>query len=306
MATPYNPDYQPYPSQGQTTYPQVAYGYPPQDQGASAQYPPLHTVQGYPPQPQTDPTTQGPPTAYVYQPDQPAYNYQPQLTNATVVVAAQPVTATTTSVSPPEENHSRIAISALVFSLCTLFTSGALIICLSLSIPALVLAIVALGTRGNSQKTNAGISIGLNVAVVVCTVVLLVAVVTPVAVIASRFCSSYYSDTYRTYCVPRSYYTTGSCTYYDLLYDGYCSPTSSDRCPNFYSFAYSSYCSGSGYSSCSYSPSVNCPSSEYRSCSSFYDYTYSTRCLPSSYTTRSSIPCRFYASYSSGGGYCPT
>ena len=190
MASPYNPGYQPFPPQGQAAYPpQVAYGYPPQDQGASAQYPPPPKVQGYPPQnyppqPQTDPTTQGPSPAYVYQPDQPAYNYQPQLANATVVVAAQPVTATTTSVSPPEENHFGIAICALVFSLCTLFTSGAFFFCLSFSIPALVLAIVALATRGNSQKTNAGISIGLNVAVVVCTAVFLVAVVTPAAVIS--------------------------------------------------------------------------------------------------------------------------
>ena len=314
MATPNNPRYPYQPLKEQADYPPpVDYGYPPQNQGASAQYPPPPTVQGYPPQPQTDPTTQGPPPAYVYQPDQPAYNYQPQLANATVVVAAQPVTATTTSVSPPEENHSGIAICALVFSLCTLFTCGASVICLSLSIPALILAIVALGTRGNSQKSNAGISIGLNVAVVVCSVFVIVAVATPAAVIATsaartRFCSSYYSDTYRTYCAPRSYDTTGSCAYYDLLYDGHCSPTTSDRCPDFYSSTYGSYCSGSGYSSCSYSPHVGgyCPSYQSRSCSSFYDYTYSTRCLPSSYSTRSSTPCRFYASYSTGHGYCPT
>ena len=140
MATPYNPSYpyQPFQPQGQAAYP------PPVDYGTiDKQY-------------------------------QPAYNYQPQSGNATVVVAAQPVTATTTVVSPPEENHSGIAICALVFSLCTLFTSGALIICLSLFIPALFLAIVALSTRGRSQKGNAGISIGLNVAVVVLTVVLLV------------------------------------------------------------------------------------------------------------------------------------
>ena len=318
MATPNNPRYPYQPLQEQADYPPpVDYGYPPQNQGASAQYLPPPTVQGYPPQPQTDPTTLGAPPAYVYQPDQPAYNYQPQLANATVVVAAQPATTTTTSVSPPEENHSGIAICALVFSLCTLFTCGASVICLSLSIPALILAIVALGTRGNSQKTNAGISIGLNVGVVVCSVFVIVAVATPAAVIATsaasaartRFCSSYYSDTYHTYCVPRSYDTTGSCTYYDFLYNGYCSPASSDRCPNFYSYSYRSSCSnGSGHSTCSYSTRVGgyCPSSQSRSCNSFYDNTYSTYCAPSSYSTRSSTPCRFYALYSSGSGYCPT
>ena len=197
MATPYNPSYsyQPFQPQGQAAYP------PPVDYGT---------------------IDRGPPPAYVYQPDQPAYNYQPQLANATVVVAAQPVTATTTSVSPPEENHSGIAICALVFSLCTLFTCGASVICLSLSIPALILAIVALGTRGRSQKNNAGISIGLDVAVVVCTMFLLL-VVTPVAVTtaSTRYCSAYYSSTYHTRCVPYRYSTRGSCTYYDLYYDSY-------------------------------------------------------------------------------------
>ena len=239
MATPYNPSYpyQRFQPQGQAAYPPpVDYGNPPQNQGASAQYPPPPKAQGYPPQPQTDPTTQGLPPAYVYQPDQPAYNYQPQLTNATVVVAAQPVTTTTAGVSPPEENHSGIAICALVFSFCTLFTCGAFLICLSLSIPALILAIVALGTRGNSQKSNAGVSIGLNVAVVVLTVVLLVAIVTPAAVTTTsaasasrtRYCSAYYSYTYTTYCVPYNYTTHGSCTYYVSVYyyiDGGVCPT---------------------------------------------------------------------------------
>ena len=295
-----------------------------------------YPLQGYPPQPLADlppayPTTQEPPPAYVYKPDQPAYNYQPQLANATVVVAAQPVTATTTRVSPPEENHSGIAICALVFSLCTLFTCGSLIICLSLSIPALILAIVALATRGNSQKSNAGISIGLNVAVVVCSVVLLVAVVTPAAVTATsaasvasaasthvpsgpsssyyartRSCSSYYSDTYRTYCVPRSYYTTGSCTYYDSGYSGHCPSTTSYRCPNFYYTRYGAYCRGSGYYICYYSPSSSCPSSLSRYCSSYYSSSYSTRCVANTSPTRSSTPCSYSVSYFSGSGYCPT
>ena len=125
---------------------------------------------------------QGPPPAYGYKPDQPAYGYQPQLANTTIVVAAQPAvpptTATTTHMSPPEENHFGIAICALVFSLFTLFTCGAYLI----SIPALILSIIALNSRVRSQKNKVGISIGLNVAVVVCTVVFLVVAITLVAV----------------------------------------------------------------------------------------------------------------------------
>ena len=321
MARPYNPTQQSYQLPGQVVYPpQVAYGYPsPQDQSASAQCPPP-TVQGYPPQgypPQTHdlppayPTLeQGSPPAYVYKPDQTAYGYQPQLADTTVVVAAQPVTATTTRVSPPEENHSGVAICALVFSIFTLITCGASLICLSFSIPALVLSIIALNTRGRSQKSNAGISIGLNVAVVVCTTVLLVAVITPAAVSAgTRYCSPYYSSTYRTYCVPYSYSTQGSCSYYDFSNSfsssGYCPSSSTYHCPSFYSFQYNTYCSASGYTSCSYSSTTYCPFL-YRECPSYYSSTYSTRCVAYSLYTRSSTPCSYYASYTDRSNYCPT
>ena len=191
MASPYNPTQQPHQPPGQAVYSyhlQVAYGYPPpQGLSTSAPYPPP-TVQGYPPQgypPQTHhltpayPTLEhGPPPAYGFE----GYGYQPQLANTTAVVAAQPVTAITTRVSPPEENPSGVAICALLFSLVTLITCGASVICLSLSIPALILSIVALNTRGRSQKRNASISFGLNVAVVVCTVLFLVAVATSIHV----------------------------------------------------------------------------------------------------------------------------
>ena len=296
MATPYNPTQQPYQPPGQEAYPpQVAYGYPPpQDQSASAPYPPL-TVQGYPPQgypPQTHglppayPTLeQGPPPAYVYKPDQPAYGYQPQLANTTVVVAAQPTTATTIPVSPPEENHSGVAICALVFSLFTLITCGGSVICLTLSLPALILSIVALSSRGRSQKNNAGISIGLNVAVVVCTVVLLVAVITPIAVSASSS-------------------TRSSCSY--SSYSGYCPSSSTYRCPSFYSSTYNAFCRSYGYStSCSYYSDSSCPSFASRECPSYYSSTYSTRCVAYSSNTRSSTPCSYYASYTNTG-YCPT
>ena len=132
MATPYRPNQQPLLLPEQAAYPhQLSHGYTPQNQAASAPYPPS-TVQGYPP-PQThdlpppySPPEQGLSPAYGYKPDHPAYGYQPQLANTTVVVAAQPVTATTTTrVSPPEENHSGVAICALVFSIFTLITCGA-------------------------------------------------------------------------------------------------------------------------------------------------------------------------------------
>ena len=318
MATPYNPTQQRLLLPGQAAYPpQVAHGYqPPQDQSASsAPYPPP-TVQGYPPQgypPQThdlpppySTLEQGLPPA-----NQPGHSYQPQLANTSFVVAAQPVTATTTTrVYPPEENHYGVAVCALVFSILTLMACGASVICLSFSIPALILSIIALNTRGRSQKSNAGISIGLNVAVVVCTVVLLVAVVTPAAVSAgTRYCPSYYSSTYRTYCVPYSYSMQGSCSYYDFSYsfssNGYCPSSSTYRCPDFYSSTYNTYCRAFGYSTCSYYSFSSCPSSAYRECPSFYSSTYSTRCVAYSFNTRSSTPCSYYASYTNTG-YCPT
>ena len=328
METPYNATQQPYQPPGQAAYPpQVAYGYqPPQDQSASsAQYPPP-TVQGYPPQgypPQTHdfppayPTLeQGPPPAHGYKPDQPAYGYEPQLANTTAVVAAQPVTATTTPVSPPEEDHSIVAVCALVFSVVTLMTCGVFVICLALSIPALILSIVAVCSRGQSQKKKAGISIGLNVATVVCTAVLMVYLVT-VPIISNSigpistndtgyvYCPSYYSSTYNTYCKPYSYSTQGSCNYYESSYNGYCPSSSTYRCPNYYSSTYNTYCSASGYSSCTYFPSSSCPSSAYRECPSYYSSTYSTRCVAYSSNTRSSTPCSYYASYTNTG-YCPT
>ena len=204
----YPPQGQPYPPQGQP--------YPPQGQP----YPP----QGQPYPPQGQPY---PPPFYDYKAGQPGYDYQPQpatSTNTTTVVALQPKTTTTAYVSPPAEDSSGIAICALVFSIFTLLCCGLSLICLAFSIPALILAIVALGSSGSAQKKNAGISIGLNVAVVICTVLFL-AIVIPVNVVnaassttsyslyARKHCSGGYSFAYDTYCF--SYYvcSTCSCTY---------------------------------------------------------------------------------------------
>ena len=170
--------------------------YPPQGQA----YPPPDKA--YPPQGQAYP-----PPSYDYKAGQPGYDYQPQptatTTNTTVVVAAQPTAATTTYVSPPAEDHSGMAICALIFSIFTLLCCGSSLFCLTCIIPALILAIVALMTKGPSQKNNAGISIGLNVAVVVCSMLFLVIFI-PAYVVSAANAASAASSTFR-YC---SYYRT--------------------------------------------------------------------------------------------------
>ena len=230
-----NPNQQLYQQQEQVAYPpEVVNGYPaPVDHGASTQHPPP-AAEGYPlescpPEPQADlppayaTHKQEPPPAYDSEADQFAYNFQPQpaANSATIVHVVESLpTAIASPVSSRREDHSRTAACALVFSLCTLIVCGGSVICLCLSIPALILSIKALTCRGREQKNSARTSICINVIVVVCTVVVLVAVVTPVAVSTNagttsdgtsgagnsyssrtRYCPSYYSSTYRTYCV---------------------------------------------------------------------------------------------------------
>ena len=168
------------------------------------------------------------PTRFPAQAKPPAYDYggdgyQTPVagTSATVVVAGQPTSVTATYQSPPEEDHSGMAVSALVFSIITLVCCGTSLVCLTCTIPALVLAIVALGARGSAQKTNAGISIGLNVVVVACTVLFLVIVIPIYVVGASRTCPSYYDTQYSTHCVPYSY-NSRPCSYYYTDSSGYC------------------------------------------------------------------------------------
>ena len=115
-----------------------------------------------------------------------------------------------------------MAVSALVFSIITLVCCGTSLVCLTCTIPALVLAIVALGARGSAQKTNAGISIGLNVVVVACTVLFLVILIPIYVVGASRTCPPYYADSYSTHCVAHNYHSY-SCSYYYYTDDyGFC------------------------------------------------------------------------------------
>ena len=126
-----------------------------------------------------------------------------------VVVSAQPTPVATTFWQ--EQEYSEMAACAFVFSLITLICCGASLLCLTCSVPALILAIMAMGTTGSSQKNNAIISIALNVGAVVGTVLVLVILIPTVVVAGS--CSSYYSYTHHSHCFPYSY---GSyyCTYY--------------------------------------------------------------------------------------------
>ena len=99
----------------------------------------------------------------------PRHNYQPQpVTSASVaaVATAQPTVAITTSVPPPEKDNSSLATGALVLSIVTMITCGLHVIYLPCTVPGLILAIVAMQSRGSSQKMNAGLSIGLNISVV--------------------------------------------------------------------------------------------------------------------------------------------
>ena len=217
MAAPY-PDQQAFPPpQPYQKYPEGGY------QPAPAQFP---SQQAAPLPPQNQP----PPYAYGGQ--QPQQGYQPMpapapvtSSNTTVVVASQPAPVTAIYQSPPEEDHSGMAVCAIVFSIITLLCCGFSLFFLMCSIPALILAIVALGTRGSAQKSNAGISIGLNVVVVVCTVVSLVIIIpvyfVGISRVPTRTCSSYYASYYNTYCVPYSY-TSSYCNYSPSPLSGYC------------------------------------------------------------------------------------
>ena len=210
MATPYPSHAFPPPQPTQQLYPEGGY------QPAPGQFP-SQPGGAFPPQ--------GKPPAYVDYGGPPGH--QPLLapppvtaTSTTVVVGSQPTSVTAAYQPPPEEDHSGIATCALVFSIITLLCCGTFLLCLTCSIPALILAIVSLGARGSAQKSNAGISIALNVVVVVCSVLFLVIVI-PTSVLRANVCSAYYSSSYSTYCVPYSYSST-YCSYYHNSYRGYC------------------------------------------------------------------------------------
>ena len=143
----------------------------------------------------------------------PSYDSQPQPStsaNTTIVVTSQPATLTTASMPPPK-NQQSVAICALIFSIITLICCGPYLICLTCSIPALILAIMAMTSTGTKQTNNAAISITLNVVVTVCSVVSVIAftllpfvLVTPAAATSSSY--SYYSYS-SSYCYYSSSYS---------------------------------------------------------------------------------------------------
>ncbi len=114
---------------------------------------------------------------------------------------------------PPPKDNTNVAICALIFSIITLICCGPYLICLTCSIPALILAIMAMTSNGTKQTNNAGISITLNVVVIVCSVVtviftsfLPIFLVVPVAAVSSSSSSyrassnyCYYSSSYSRY-----------------------------------------------------------------------------------------------------------
>lgn len=226
MAASYNPNRQPYQPQGQADHSpeyHAGNGYLPQDQGTSVEHPsppvedyPLH---GHPPRAQAEPPpsypalAQGPPPAYNSKADQIAYNFKPQSGSTAVVVAAHPTTVTATVVSQPSEDYSRKAVCSLVFSICTLITCGVSLVGLPFSIPALILSIVALRTKGASQNGHAQLSIALNIVVVVFNATLLITacIVIPIVVTADTRAASGYRSYYRS-----SYYRYRPTYYYGL------------------------------------------------------------------------------------------
>ena len=139
-------------------------GYPPQNppqQGylGAPQNPPQ---QGYPPQ---TPPQQG------YPPQ------QTQVSQQTVVVTQQPVGTTTRVYHSDQTNHSGIATAALVLSIITCFFCGGSLLLLICVLPALLLAVTALGQKGQEQRKNAQVSIGLSIAAIVTTVILIAVIV---------------------------------------------------------------------------------------------------------------------------------
>ena len=182
---PYPQWEQPYPQQGQP-YPEQGQPYPP-------------------PYPQEGQTC--PPSYYDWKAAEPGYNYQPQLAtaaNTTIVVASQPA-ATVTSVPPPAKNNEGIALCAVIFSIVTLLFCGSGVICLACSIPALILSIRAMMTTGPTQNNSAGISIALNVAVIVCSIFIIIglSVGLPLAVASASVATS--SSSYYRYSNRYSY-----------------------------------------------------------------------------------------------------
>ena len=133
MAVPNNPEQQAaqlQPQEQVAILPTASYGYPPQDQIASSEYPPGASgyLGGCPPQAQSH-LVQGALLAQDYKAEQfaTAFNYPPQLAGAAVVVVSQPTAeaaATTVHLATPEKDYSGLAISALRCHCARCFAEG--------------------------------------------------------------------------------------------------------------------------------------------------------------------------------------
>ena len=115
---------------------------------------------------------------YDYSKVRAAFKYHPE-----VVVAVDQPAAIATQVPPPVEDNRKFSIFSLVFSLLTLIACGGSVVTLPLSIPALILSIMALRIRGDEQMTAVWISVALNATAFFGIVSLLAVVVTPTLVV---------------------------------------------------------------------------------------------------------------------------
>ena len=123
--------------------------------------------------PQSYPPPKGQPPLYNHSVDPPGHNYQPQsVATSSHTVMVQPAAVNTSSVPHPETGNICLAAFSLVLSLITLTLCAGTFFLLPCIIPGFILAVVAMTTKGSSQKKYAGISIGFSVATFVSTVVL--------------------------------------------------------------------------------------------------------------------------------------
>ena len=183
MAARYQPDQQAYPQPSNPTQPQQMRNVPERYRHPD-------------PPPQSD----LPPSYHVKLPPNTA-------TTATVVVTGQPTSTTTSSVSPPANTGNILATCALVLSAVTMICCGAYLIFLSCIIPAFILAIMARGSTGTKQKTNAAISIVLNVAVISCVVLFVIVFTISYSTATANSRNRYYQyRRYNRYQYSRYYY----------------------------------------------------------------------------------------------------
>ena len=128
-----------------------------------------------------------PPQSYPLQGQPPSYVGQPESSCQlqTVASAEQTTVAITGSAEVPQTANSCLTLTALMLSIITVITCGATIVFLPCIVPGFILAIVAAYYKGKYQATNATISIGLNIAMVVCCIMVLV-IMLPLTILSAH------------------------------------------------------------------------------------------------------------------------